>query len=149
MNVRFTPTPLDEATRLDGVAANPLSNAPAAPEIQTESFTGNPVDMGTLAQGGQIMPNIGIGQPLAAAINIIAGAAQSSHTNETYSFQLMDSPDGLTWSAIGPAVAVNAPGWWTVPGFRTQRFVAAALTIAGTAPTITYNSWLTTQGFPR
>lgn len=141
MNTSFIPNPIDEATRLEGTAANLAANTADVPTTKTATFAGTAFNMGAAA------PNAGIGQPLAAIIKYSALVAAG-----TYVAQLMDSPDGSTWSAIGPAVTIPpgvASGKMAIPGFRTQQYVALSLTLGGTSPSITYDAWLTIQGFPR
>lgn len=154
MNIKYAPTPVDEATRLEGTPGNPQAIPPtsdtpitetatyAGAAFDTEASTGVPV--ATAAQG--------IGRPVAAVVNISAGLA-IPNSNETYEFQLMESADMMNWNAIGPAVALtlagNGLGIYSIPGFLSKRFVALALTLGGEAPSITYEAWLTTQGFPR
>jgi phage major head subunit gpT-like protein len=141
MNTAFIPSPLDEATRLEGTAAT--ATAADVPITKTATFAGTAFNLGSLAA------NAGIGQPMAAVIKTTA----IDHTtgDETYSAQLMDSVDGSTWLAIGPPVTISPTvlGKASIPGFRTQQYVALALTLGGTTPSITYDAWLTTQGFPR
>lgn len=130
MNTTFIPSPLDEATRLETAAA------------KTATFAGTAFDLGAPAGTA-----VGIGQPMAAVVKITA--VDRTTGDETYTFQLMDSPDASTWTAIGPAIESHALGKLSVPGFRSQRYVALSATLAGTTPIITYDAWLTVQGFPK
>lgn len=128
LNNAYIPTPLDEATRLETATA------------KTATFAGTAFDLG-VAPG-----NAGIGEPMAAVVNI--SAVDRTTGDETYTWQLKDSPDGTTWTAIGPSVESHVVGMLSVPGFRTQRYVAISVTMAGTTPSATWDAWLTTQGFP-
>ena len=141
MNTAFIPNPIDESTRLEGTAGDPKNNVAETLITKTATFAGTALDLGVGA------PNAGIGQPMAALVK--STNVKTSATDETYSFVLQDSPDNSTWTSIGPAVAMTAAGKLSVPGFRTQRYVRVNLTIGGTSPTITYEAWLTSQGFPR
>jgi hypothetical protein len=130
MNTAYIPSPLDEATRLETAIA------------KTATFAGTAFDLGNAPQA-----QIGIGQPMAAVLKITA--VDRTTGDETYTWQLMDSPDGTTWSAIGPAIESHVVGKLSIPGFRTQRYVALACTMAGTTPIATWDAWLTVQGFPK
>jgi hypothetical protein len=142
MNTSYIPNPLDEATRLEGTPANNQVTPAVAdvPITKTATFAGTAFDLGVVAS------QAGIGKPLAAVIKYSGLVATG-----TYVATLMDSPDAATWTAIGPAITIPpgvASGKLSIPGFRTQRYVALALTLGGTSPSITYDAWLTQQGFP-
>lgn len=154
MNIKYCPQPLDEATRLEGTPGYPQAMPPTSdtPITQTATYAGAPFDLQT-SLGNPVAPAAqGIGRPVAAVVKISAGLAVPN-SNETYQFQLMESPDSSTWNPIGPPVvltlASNGLGNYSIPGFLSKRFVALALTLGGSAPSITYDAWLTTQGFPR
>lgn len=127
LNKNFIPTPQDEDLRIE------------ASITKTATFNGTSKDMGSgFAPGG-------IGMPVGAVVNVTACDRTSS--DETYTFQLMESADNATFTAAGPAVAVDVSGATVtlgaicVPGFLSQRYHRLTCTIAGTTPSITYEAW--------
>lgn len=128
MNKNFIPTPQDESMRLESSAT------------KTANFDGTAFD-----QGAGFAPG-GIGMPVAAVINVTA--ADRANSDETYTFQLEESADNVTFTACGPSVSVDVSGAAattgaiSVPGFVSQRYVRCKLTVAGTTPSVTYEAWL-------
>ena len=82
----------------------------------------------------------GVGQPVAAVVNVTA--ADTADGNEAYTFVLQESADNATFAACGAAVAVTDPGVVAVKGRVKRRYVRLALTVAGTTPSITFKAWL-------
>lgn len=128
-----TPTPQDEQLRLDAAAG-------AAATTQTASANSTALDM-----GAGFAPT-GIGQPVAAVIQVTA--ADRADSNETYNFKLQESSDNSTFTDISPNVAVTVAGAvatvgvYLAKGLLSKRYVRLASTIAGTTPSVTFKAWL-------
>lgn len=116
------PGPQDEATRLE------------ASSTQTATYNTAALDLGNgFAPGG-------IGEPVAVVANVTA--IKTSAGDETYTHKLQESADAAAWTDAGVAVAMTAVGTSVAKGFITKRYVRRAVTIAGTAPTITNDALL-------
>ncbi len=102
----------------------------------TTTQNGTALDMGAGFSPG------GGGFPVQAAIN--ATVVKVSAGNESYTFKMQDSPDNATWTDRTPPVVFAAPGalpdMIPVQGFITARYARLVVTIAGTAPTITFDN---------
>lgn len=102
----------------------------------TTTQNGAALDMGSGFSPG------GGGFPVQCAIN--ATAVKVSAGNESYTFKMQDSPDNATWTDRTPPVVFAAPGalpdMIALQGFITARYARLVVTIAGTAPTITFDN---------
>lgn len=104
----------------------------AAAVTKTASFNGAGLDMGS----GFAPP---AGMPVQSTIPI--SAADFASADETYDFEVEDSPDNATFTkrgAKGRVVAGDVGRSVTIDGVIFQRYVRYALTVAGTTPSITY-----------
>jgi hypothetical protein len=82
----------------------------------------------------------GLGQPVAAVVNVTARDGSSG--NETYAMTLEESTDNSTFTAAGASVTVSATGAHAVRGWITKRYARLALVVGGTTPSITFKAWL-------
>ena len=101
---------------------------------RTASFNTPGLDLGLGYAPG------GLGQPVAAVINVTA--LDAADGNETYAFVLQESADNVTFAAVGTAATVSAVGVAVAKGRLTKRYVHLALTASGTSPSITFKAWL-------
>lgn len=116
------PTPQDAALLLQDTLA------------RTSSYNTAALDLGQGYAPG------GVGRPVSAVVQVTA--LDTSSGDESYKFTLQQSADNVTFAAIGADTSAAATGVLIVKGHVTQRFVRAALVIAGTTPTITFKAWL-------
>jgi hypothetical protein len=93
--------------------------------------------MPTLDMGDGFGPQQGV--PVKAQAQFTA--ANFGTGDESYGFEIFDSPDGSTWTTRGPVVlATDEPegpqGLATIPATIYNRYVELRVTVAGTAPSI-------------
>ncbi len=116
------PTPQDEMGRLTPIVT------------QTATGAVGPVDSGV-----GFAPNM-IGEPMAVVINV--NAIKTSAGNETYTAKVQWSDDGITWTDGTATQPLTAVGNLAFGFFSKHRFHQLVVTIAGTAPTITYEAFI-------
>jgi hypothetical protein len=114
------PTPQDEQLRLEPLAT-------AAASYITATF-----DLGAFFQTDN-------GRSFGCVINVPAIAIGG---DKTYFHKLQESPDGTTWTDASANLPITGPTTAMVVGFVSNRYVRRVITIAGTAPSITNESWL-------
>ena len=82
----------------------------------------------------------GLGQPVAAVVNVTARDGASG--NETYTLTLEESPDNVTFTAAGATVTISATGAAAIRGWLTKRYARLTLAVGGTTPSLTFKAWL-------
>jgi len=112
----------------------PPQPAPSTSTVTSTANTTYPVlDLGSGRAPGEL------GMPMGAVIRTTALNLGSS--NETYTFDLQDSPDDATWTTQG-TLAVTATGTVVLRAQIQGRYVRLQLVVAGTAPSITFEAYL-------
>jgi hypothetical protein len=126
VNVNAIPAHLDELLRLDASAT------------RTANTNGTARNLGGT--------NGGSGKPMNFIVRY--SAADRADTNEAYTFTVQESVDGTTYTTITVGVAVTgAAGTVAIPAVISGPFCRVVLTVAGTTPSITYETFISPGGF--
>jgi hypothetical protein len=122
----------------DGIAIYALSTGLVIepPTTQTANYNGNPTFLQNFSP-----PDTPLGLPVVCLITPTAIFTGSS--NETYTFTLQQSNDGVTWTNCGVTGAAASVAPFKLGAFVSMRYVRLQLTVAGTTPSISYTASLT------
>jgi hypothetical protein len=131
MNKNFVPTPADKSLLIESAIS------------KSANFAGTKFDMGSgFAPGG-------LGQPVAAVVDVATFSLGGSTGASIWTATLTESSDDNTYTACGPDVVVDASKVLSIPGFLSQRYVKLKLTLSGGTGTGTLglSAWLQPLGF--
>jgi hypothetical protein len=144
--------------QIGGVAGKNIFDAgPTGATLSGDGTTDGP----TVSTFGKSSPTgwqVDSGKPAKPVLAVIPITSyDQTNTNETYSFFIQESPDGVNWTTVSrtavvggtaPTDVIATTGGTLLIGFmHSMLYVRLVKTLAGTSPTITYGPcWLWTDG---
>ena len=119
----------------DGRWPGPVDEELKLLDAATKAETGNS-DVVDLGEGFAPAPD----KPVKLMLHVTA--LDTASGDETYTVELYESADGVTYTSTGLRVSVVATGQVVKTIGVTKRYQRLTLTLAGTTPSITASAWL-------
>ncbi len=113
-----------------------------AAAINADATAANMLAVPAAAVGAQINLTPKVALTVSTAVTGSSNTITATVGSETYTFKMQDSDDGSNWFDAGPSQAADHVGAFSVGGIVSRTNARLLLTIAGTAPSITYEAWL-------